>query len=107
MVFTTQVIRSDVIETGFGFYTDESIRKLSVCQITSSVSQDALGNYIQGYFSLTTDIFLLNWSITIQYSGLYDSKLGCTEIGVACPTCGLSYVNCPGHCGHIELDLPV
>ena len=36
-----------------------------------------------------------------------DSKLGATEASVKCPTCGNGYVTCPGHCGHIELDVPV
>lgn len=25
----------------------------------------------------------------------------------ACETCSLIYMNCPGHCGHIELSVPV
>lgn len=48
MVFHTPIIRSQVIETSFGFYTNDEIRKLSVCQLTSPVAQDSLNNYIQG-----------------------------------------------------------
>ncbi len=42
------IVRSEVIETGFGFYGDDALRLLSVCKLTSPVSQDALGNPIQG-----------------------------------------------------------
>lgn len=45
--------------------------------------------------------------IIIIYSGLYDPRLGPTDQTLPCPTCNLSYVNCPGHPGHIELDVPV
>lgn len=42
------IVRSQVIETGFGFFSDDALRALSVCQITSPVSQDSLGNYLSG-----------------------------------------------------------
>ena len=40
-------------------------------------------------------------------SGLYDPALGPTDFGVTCSTCGLTYPDCPGHLGHIELSVPV
>lgn len=39
-----KVVRSEVIETGFGFYTDEDVKNLSVCKVVSPVSTDALNN---------------------------------------------------------------
>lgn len=40
-------------------------------------------------------------------SGLYDSAFGPLESGALCSTCRLSADDCPGHCGHIELVVPV
>ena len=39
--------------------------------------------------------------------GLYDQSLGPTEAHELCFMCGLNYVHCPGHFGHITLPLPV
>ena len=39
--------------------------------------------------------------------GLYDPALGPTEKFDYCITCGLSFMQCPGHFGHISLPLPV
>lgn len=33
--------------------------------------------------------------------------MGPTDSSASCVTCGLSYFNCPGHAGHLELDVPV
>ncbi len=39
--------------------------------------------------------------------GLLDLRLGTTERGLNCATCGCSELYCPGHFGHIELAKPV
>ena len=39
--------------------------------------------------------------------GLFDSRMGTTDMGKVCNTCGLSNKECPGHFGHIELARPV
>ena len=39
--------------------------------------------------------------------GLYDPALGPTDKQEVCVTCGLNYIYCPGHMGHISLPLPV
>ena len=39
--------------------------------------------------------------------GLYDPALGPCDKQELCGTCGLNYVHCPGHLGHIALPLPV
>ena len=42
------IVRDEVIETNFGFYTDDDIKRLSVCKLTSPIAFDALGNTLQG-----------------------------------------------------------
>tara|TARA_Y100000817_G_scaffold314769_2_gene315017 strand:+ start:383 stop:4972 length:4590 start_codon:yes stop_codon:yes gene_type:complete len=39
--------------------------------------------------------------------GLFDSRMGTTDMGKVCNTCGLDNKECPGHFGHIELAKPV
>lgn len=39
--------------------------------------------------------------------GLFDLRMGTTDIGKTCTTCGLNNKGCPGHFGHIELARPV
>ncbi|EGG22501.1 RNA polymerase III [Cavenderia fasciculata] len=39
--------------------------------------------------------------------GCLDNKLGTSDKGVNCQTCGLSIVDCVGHFGYIDLQLPV
>lgn len=39
--------------------------------------------------------------------GLYDPALGPSNKHDICGTCGLNYIQCPGHLGHITLPLPV
>lgn len=83
-----KVLRSEVEETQFGLYTDDDIRKISVCRIISPITKDALGNPLHG--------------------GLYDPRMGVTGMSDSnCPTCNFGFVNCPGHPGHIELDHPI
>ena len=39
--------------------------------------------------------------------GLFDLRMGTTEMGKVCNTCGLKNTECPGHFGHLELARPV
>ena len=39
--------------------------------------------------------------------GLLDTRLGTTDLGVYCATCGLNSSNCYGHSGHTDLAEPV
>jgi hypothetical protein len=101
------IVRSEVRETSFGFISDEEILKLSTCKVISSLANDALGNFLIGFvknnFSIprqVNNIFLLN-------RGLYDPKMGCVDMTTECTTCFLPNISCPGHSGHIELDVPV
>jgi len=40
------LVRSEVVETGFGFFTDKDLKSLSCCKVTFTLSQDALGRYL-------------------------------------------------------------
>ena len=39
--------------------------------------------------------------------GLFDIRMGSTEMGKICGTCNQDNIKCPGHFGHIELARPV
>lgn len=71
----------------YGIYSDDDIRKISVVEVNSSETRDALSRPLPG--------------------GLYDPKMGPTDHYSSCPTCGLDYSLCPGHLGRVELGLPV
>ncbi|CEG39851.1 dna-directed rna polymerase i subunit rpa1 [Plasmopara halstedii] len=81
------ILRHEVTEVAFGFYSDAEIRDLSVKQITSRLSFDSLNNPVVG--------------------GLYDPALGPVDFNMICPTCHQTQKECPGHLGHIELPVPV
>jgi DNA-directed RNA polymerase I subunit RPA1 len=72
-------IRHEVDGLSFSFYSDEEVRRLSVKEITSSVVFDAFNNAVPG--------------------GLYDASLGPTENHIVCPTCFMTFEDCPGHMG--------
>ena len=39
--------------------------------------------------------------------GLFDPRMGVTDMGKVCKTCGQKNIDCPGHFGHITLARPV
>jgi len=71
----------------FQTYTGEDIEKMSCKKITNPITLDSLFHPNPG--------------------GLYDPALGPSGKHDLCGTCGLNYVHCPGHMGHISLPLPV
>lgn len=75
-------------EFGYNFYTPNEIRTISVLEITTDAAFDRFTNRgVDG--------------------GLHDMALGpCSEKDI-CAHCGLGYVQCPGHIGHIEFSKPV
>ncbi|EYB99100.1 hypothetical protein Y032_0125g1285 [Ancylostoma ceylanicum] len=68
-------------------YFPHEIEKLSVLRVTQTRSFDEVGHAIRG--------------------GLYDPVLGPVEPRDRCETCNQYEVHCPGHFGHIRLDVPV
>lgn len=76
-----------VSAVSFGMYSADAIRKMSVTTIQKPVAFDSLNHPVPG--------------------GLYDPAMGPIDFLGTCKTCNLMSKHCPGHCGHIELPLPV
>ena len=70
----------------FSIASPEEIRSTSVIEITK-------------YETYEKDIPVIK--------GLFDIRMGVTEGGVTCGTCGQRNTHCPGHFGHIELTRPI
>ncbi|KAH9869363.1 hypothetical protein IAQ61_006569 [Plenodomus lingam] len=84
---THQPVSSAIEGVEFGFLAASDIRALSVKRITNPTTFDTLLHPVAG--------------------GLHDAALG-AFLDNPCTTCGLTtFLGCPGHCGHIELPLPV
>eukprot|EP00794_Sanderia_malayensis_P010830 gene10831-11982_t len=71
----------------FVTYTSQDIIKQSVKQVTNPQTFDGF--------------------LHPNSCGLYDNAFGPTDRSDLCGSCGLNYVHCPGHLGHIGLPLPV
>ncbi|KAF1832344.1 beta and beta-prime subunits of DNA dependent RNA-polymerase [Decorospora gaudefroyi] len=84
---TYQPTTAAINGVGFGFLSTDDIRSLSVKRITNPTTFDSLLHPVPG--------------------GLHDAALG-AFLDNPCGTCGLTtFLGCPGHCGHIELPVPV
>jgi DNA-directed RNA polymerase II subunit RPB1 len=70
----------------FSVLSPDEIRRMSVVSITS------------------TDLYENNLP---KFFGLFDPKMGPYDKNFKCNTCRQSYMECPGHFGHIELAEPV
>ena len=70
----------------FSIMSPEEIRKNSVVEVTKHDTYDK-------------DVPVIK--------GLFDLRMGTTDMGKVCNTCGLKNTDCPGHFGHIELARPV
>ena len=79
-------ITKDVTGLQFSIMSPEEIRKQSVVEVTKHETYDK-------------DIPVVK--------GLFDIRMGTTDPGKVCNTCGLDNLECPGHFGHIELAKPV
>ena len=79
-------ITKDVTGLQFSIMSPEEILKSSVVEITKHETYDK-------------DIPVIK--------GLFDSRMGTTDMGRTCNTCGLDNLGCPGHFGHIVLAKPV
>ena len=97
--------------TGFhaSFFSAQEVLKTSVLRITNPVALDALGHGAAGCGEGGRAGGRAGGELTRgARRGLYDPSLGPVEQGSAlCPTCHLTAKECPGHMGHIELDVPV
>ena len=79
-------ITKNVTGLQFSIMSPEEIRKNSVVEITKHETYDK-------------DIPVVK--------GLFDNRMGTTDMGKVCATCGLDNIGCPGHFGHLELAKPV
>ena len=73
---------NNVIGLQFSIMSPEEIRKRSVVEVTRHETYDKDSPIIKG---------------------LFDIRMGSTEMDKICGTCGQGNINCPGHFGHIEL----
>ena len=78
---------STINEVQFGILSPEEILNRSVAHINEPNLYDSSGNP--------------------RYNGLFDPRMGVIERKRQCLTCKQSYVECPGHFGHIELAKPL
>ena len=77
---------SNVVGIQFGVMSPEEIRERSVVEVTTHETYEK-------------DVPVVK--------GLFDIRMGTTDMGKVCGTCGQCDVDCPGHFGHIELARPV
>ena len=70
----------------FSIMGPDEIRKHSVVEVTKNETYD---------------------KDTPVIKGLFDLRMGTTDMGKVCTTCGLKNTKCPGHFGHLELARPV
>ncbi|GIY88595.1 DNA-directed RNA polymerase I subunit RPA1 [Caerostris extrusa] len=82
-----EVASMNIKELSFGLFSTDEIKKLSVLEIDRVEIWDVLGNAFSG--------------------GLYDLRLGPNDQNDVCQTCGLGYIHCSGHSGHINLPVTV
>lgn len=79
----------EIDSIGFGVYSSEEIKNLSVCRIGESKE---------------------NVGTKEECNDVYDPKMGFSQTRTKekhCLTCNMSYKDCPGHIGHIEFRYPV
>ena len=74
---------SNLVCVQFGIMGPEEIRKRSVVEITKHDTYDKDNPVIKG---------------------LFDLRMGTTDMGNVCNTCGPTNTLCPGHFGHITLN---
>ncbi len=73
------VLRHQVAELRFGMMSESEVRSSSVKAVTSPATCDSLGHPLPG--------------------GLHDPAFGPSDRNTLCPTCGLTFSDCPGHPG--------
>lgn len=70
----------------FGVLSPDEIRRMAVCDITNPLM------YFRGL---------------PMFEGVIDIRLGSCDRRLRCGTCNMSVQDCPGHCGKIELGVPL
>ncbi len=86
MKLDTNFVFNKIDGIEFGILSPKTIQKMSVVAVASSELYDIDGFPVDG--------------------GLSDLRMGVTDPGLLCKTCGNTIRDCPGHFGHIELARP-
>ena len=84
-------------------YYSEDIKKISKIEFNIFTNKE-----IKSYSAVSSDPFGINLPESYENyepkkGGLVDLRLGTCDPYLNCTTCGLNYMDCPGHFGHIEL----
>lgn len=84
-------------------YYSEEIKKISKLEFNIFTNKE-----IKNYSAVSSDPFGINLSESYENyepkkGGLVDLRMGTCDPYLNCTTCGLNYLDCPGHFGHIEL----
>ena len=87
MKLDSNFVFSKIASLEFGIMSPKYIQKMSSVSITSSELYDIDGFPVDG--------------------GLSDLRMGVTDPGLTCKTCGNTIRDCPGHFGHLDLARPV
>ena len=77
---------NNVVGVQFSIMSPDEIKNRSVVEVTKHETYDK-------------DIPIIK--------GLFDIRMGTTDMDKICGTCGQNNINCPGHFGHIDLARPV
>lgn len=88
-------------------YYSEEIKKITKLEFNIFTNKE-----IKNYSAVSSDPFGINLSESYENyepkkGGLVDLRMGTCDPYLNCTTCGLNYIDCPGHFGHIELAEPV
>lgn len=88
-------------------YYTEDIKKISKLEFNILTNKE-----IKNYSAVSSDPYGINLPEAYENyepkkGGLVDLRLGTCDPYLNCTTCGLNYIECPGHFGHIYLAEPV
>jgi len=84
-------------------YYGEDVKRIHTVDFSIFTNKE-----IKSYSSVSSDPFGLNLADAYENyepkkGGLVDLRLGTCDPYLNCTTCGLNFLDCPGHFGHIEL----
>ena len=97
---------TEIHHINFGVYSAEEIKRMAVCKINSSKLID---DNSKKTINEDGEILLLeNYKNNKSKIGtVYDERMGTIDHKQNCETCKLSFKECPGHFGYIDLSIPI
>lgn len=95
----------EISNINFGIYSAEEIKNMAVCKISSS----RFGEDPKKHAEEEGEIYLFDETQTgkSKTDTVYDERMGPLDHKKRCETCELTFYECPGHFGYIELNVPV